>query len=262
MQNTLAIKKNNLKEAKNPTEEMYNAVSHAFNYFNKVLFNDTLPPCLITLRSSNRIKGYHHTKRFISRSGHLADELGLNPGFFSVQPVEIALSTLVHEMVHHWQENYGKPSKSNSHNKEWVRKMIELGLHPSDTALPGGEQTGNRMSHYIIKGGMFDAACRSFVAEGYQLPWMDRHIPISTSQAQVYANQLIEQGVVESLSEIPSNIIADVMSPHDTFVEPIKNFSVKKIKYQCEQCDIRVWAETDANIICGDCGVQLAIKAK
>ena len=64
-------------------------------------------------------------------------------------------STLVHEMVHLWQEDYGNLFSSRYHNRQWAQKMEEIGLMPSSTGLPDGKKTGNRMTHYIIHGGPF-----------------------------------------------------------------------------------------------------------
>jgi hypothetical protein len=58
------------------------------------------------------------------------------------------LSTLVHEMVHVWQQHCGTPSKRGYHNKEWATKMKSVGPQPSSTGMVGGKETGQRMSHY------------------------------------------------------------------------------------------------------------------
>ena len=118
-----------------PTTEFYAALQCAFDHFNAELFEGKLPHCLITLRSASRVYGYHHADRFISSKGEMIDELGLHPGFFTLRPIESVLSTLVHEMVHHWQQHFGTPSPSNAHNQEWSRKMESLGLMPSDKGM-------------------------------------------------------------------------------------------------------------------------------
>lgn len=133
-----------------PTTQLYGALQRAFLHFNDELFAGKLPPCLITLRSSHPHHGYHHKDRFVDKNGRTADELGLHPGFFTLRPVEEVLSTLVHEMVHHWQDTFGKPSRSNPHNAEWAEKMRSVGLEPTSTGLPGGKPTGQGVSHYIL----------------------------------------------------------------------------------------------------------------
>ena len=47
-------------------------------------------------------------------------------------PLWEILSTLLHEMCHSWQNQYGKPSSSWFHNKEFKIKMSEIGVVPND----------------------------------------------------------------------------------------------------------------------------------
>ena len=46
------------RAAKSPTVAFYGELQRAFDHFNRALFNNQLPPCLITLRSSARVYGY------------------------------------------------------------------------------------------------------------------------------------------------------------------------------------------------------------
>jgi predicted SprT family Zn-dependent metalloprotease len=43
-------------------------------------------------------------------------ELALNPDSFIGRTDEMILSTLVHEMVHVWQQTYGKPPRRSYHD--------------------------------------------------------------------------------------------------------------------------------------------------
>jgi hypothetical protein len=43
---------------KNPTQE-YTVYDQAYAYFNHVLFNEQLPPCLITLQHKRHTYGYY-----------------------------------------------------------------------------------------------------------------------------------------------------------------------------------------------------------
>jgi len=109
-----------------------------------------------------------------ARSGDATtDEIALNPECFGRSDSEI-LSTLVHEMCHLWQHHYGKPSRAAYHNKEWARKMETLGLIPSDTGQPGGKPTGQRMTHYIAPGALFEREAASLLARGFQLRWQSQ----------------------------------------------------------------------------------------
>ena len=81
------------------------------------------------------------------------------------------LSTLVHEMCHCFQQHFGTPPRRGYHSREWAAQMISIGLMPSDTGEPGGKQTGQGMSHYIIEGGPFDRAAEALLASGFCLNW-------------------------------------------------------------------------------------------
>ena len=186
-----------------PTASFYLALQNAFDHFNTELFDGKLPHCLMTLRSASRVYGYHHAGRFISLKGEQIDELGLHPGFFTMRPIESVLSTMVHEMVHHWQENLGTPSPSNAHNQEWAKKMEALGLMPSDTGLPGGKRTGRSVSHYIIPDGKFLPSCRKLVDGGFVIPWFDRHLPAEPESQVTLVQSLKDAGIEYEVSPPP-----------------------------------------------------------
>jgi hypothetical protein len=52
--------------------------------------------------------------------------------------------------------------------------MEAVGLIPSDTGKPGGNKTGQSMSHYIEIHGKFDRYCRQLIEQGITLSWGDR----------------------------------------------------------------------------------------
>jgi predicted SprT family Zn-dependent metalloprotease len=144
-----------------PTHKTYTGLDDAFAYFNKRLFADRLPHCLITVRRHQGEYGYFSAERFSSRDGReITDEIALNAKHFKQRSQREILSTLVHEMVHQEQKHFGKPSRNGYHNKEWSHWMERIGLMPSATGAPGGKRTGQRMTHYIIRGGPFDRAFR------------------------------------------------------------------------------------------------------
>ena len=51
--------------------------------------------------------------------------------------------------------------------------MKEIGLHPSDTGFPGGKETGQSVSHFIIEGGPFSVAAAELIKTGWQLRYGD-----------------------------------------------------------------------------------------
>src|SRR6266852_1948303 len=103
----------------------YVTLATAFDFFNRRLFDGKLPPALITLQRHAGSHGYYSAKRFEGRAekDRETDEIALNPGTFEGRTDQEILSTLVHELAHHWQAHQGKPSRGRYHNEQWAAKM-------------------------------------------------------------------------------------------------------------------------------------------
>jgi predicted SprT family Zn-dependent metalloprotease len=206
-----------------PTAQTYGAFESAYAHFNKELFDQQLPLCLITMQRRKHAYGYFSGDRFAKagRPNEVTDEIAMNPTYF-ILPVRETLSTLVHEMAHLWQHHFGKPSRGRYHNKQWAAKMNEIGLIPSDTEKPGGKQTGQRMSHYIQEQGAFDVACAAWLALNPDTLYHDR--------ASVHRSGL---GVdPEKVSKIKA---------------------ASKTRYTCPGCQANAWGKPDLHLLCGDC---------
>jgi hypothetical protein len=152
----------------NPTADQFGAYGQAYDYFNRTLFGGQLPRCILNFSRHARANGFFSPECW-SRGDERTHEISLNPDVLN-RPLLDSMGTLVHEMVHLWQQEFGKPSRRGYHNAEWAGKMAEIGLMPSETGQPGGRRTGQRVSHYVIEGGEFDNAFRAMPPE-YQLPW-------------------------------------------------------------------------------------------
>lgn len=154
-----------------PTAETYEGLDRAFNFFNDKLFENRLPPVLFTLTRKGKAHGYFWAEQFKHRAdGDTTHEIALNPNTMSRELVDV-LGTLVHEMTHLEQQEYGKPGKNGHHNREWVGLMERVGLIPSNTGEPGGKQTGRQMTHYIDPEGAFMAVFEDLSATGFDLPY-------------------------------------------------------------------------------------------
>jgi len=240
-----------------PTTSFYATLQSAYDHFNAELFQGQLPHCLITLRSASRVYGYHHAERFISPKGEQIDEMGLHPGFFSLRPVESVLSTLVHEMAHHWQQHFGTPSISNAHNQEWAKKMESLGLMPSETGLPGGKRTGRSMSHYIIPDGIYLASCRKLVESGFVIPWLDRHLPAEPETQVAVEQALKSSGIVYEVSAPPISQLPEEIKGKAAVFRPAPRKPSTREKLSCPQCGSNAWVAPATKIICGVCSVAM-----
>lgn len=155
-----------------PTQE-YSSLDIAYDWFNERLFGGHLPACMITLHRKANAAGYYAHERWQSRfaKGEKTSEIALNPDAFIGRTDMEILSTLVHEMAHLWQFYFGEPSRNGYHNKSWGDKMESIGLMPSETGMPGGKKTGQKMTHYIILDGPFNVACKDLLDTGWSFFW-------------------------------------------------------------------------------------------
>lgn len=197
------------------TRDTYNILDAAFDYFNNRLWAGQLPPTAILLNRKKGAYGYFAPDRIGFKDGGAAHEISLNPDTFQDRSLRLVLGTLVHEMAHLWQQCYGEPTRNGYHNREWADEMSRVGLIPSSTGELGGKRTGQKMSHYIEDGGLFDTACTEFLREhGAELTWF-------------------------------------AVTLTDTKEGKAKKAS--KTKYTCPTCDGNAWAKPGMKLICGDC---------
>jgi predicted SprT family Zn-dependent metalloprotease len=202
-----------------PTNETYTEFQTAYDFFNKELFNNQLPDCLITYQRTAKTKGYFADGRFENtENGKIIDEIAMNPDYFCGENISLKtiLSTLAHEMCHLWQKYHGKPGRSRYHNQEWAEMMLQVGLHPTNDGTPTGMMTGDKVSHFIIEGGKFDLACEQLL-EKIKIAWVDRWTGTSRSDSKQ------------------------------------KN----KTKYICPVCHLNVWGKPEIHILCGNCMCKL-----
>jgi transcription elongation factor Elf1 len=203
----------------------YDALDRAFDFFNRRLFGGELRSCLITVQRRRTACGFFAPRRFRSHDeSDIADEIGLDPRYWGPPRTDTEnLSTLIHEMVHLWQHHYGKPSSGGYHNRQFARKMFEVGLVASSTGKPGGKATGTRMSDYIRAGGPFDRACSELITSGFVIPYV----------------QIMSEAERARLVRRRSRLLS-------------------KTTYTCPHCHPlkHVWGKPLLHIICGDCGAR------
>jgi SprT-like family len=175
----------------NPTATTYTSLTTAYDWFNRELFDGTLPPCLITMQRHKGSYGYFSGERFqntINRK-EITDEIALNPTHFASRTPEQVLSTLVHEMVHLWQHHFGKPPRNSYHDREWARKMRQIGLIPTATGEEGGKETGQKIHHLIEEGGNFQRVCASFLASHPAILYSDRALDENDTRKKKLASK-------------------------------------------------------------------------
>lgn len=225
-----------------PTQEAYSELQRAFDHFNAELFDNQIPPLLLTFQREKKTYGYFSPERFVKRDGARTDEIAMNPAYFAVVPLLEVLQTLVHEMVHAWQEHHGKPGRRRYHNREWGKKMEEVGLMPSSTGKPGGKKTGESVLDYPIEGGRFLAACDKLLTADFKLSWMDR-FPAKHVNASALAAATEQEGLGAALNEIGVSLTTDASESKPS-----------RTKYTCAACKFNVWGRPKLKIVCGECG--------
>lgn len=196
------------------TRHEYSILQQAYEFFNTKLFHGKLPHVLITLQHGKKYYGYYWAEKFIGRKddSDIIGEVALNPDLFYKRSDKDILSTLVHEQCHVWQYELGEPGRKGYHNKEWAEQMKLIGLHPSDTGMPGGKETGSKMTHYIIPDGIFDRLCNELITSGFNLNWQS----------------FMEAGKEKAKKK------------------------QTRVKYTCPNCNSNVWAKPNLNIMCED----------
>ena len=181
-----------------PTNESYDAISAAYDHFNKELFDGKLPPVLISYQRGN-FMGYASQKRWVDHKGAFLHELAMNPSYFAGQAVEEVLSTLLHECVHIYQFEHGKPGRGRYHNAEWSKLMSLVGLVATNDGWPEGKQTGDRMTHYILHDGPAFRVIRKMVRDGYQIPWLDRQIDTEGATVRIFDTEFRPRGLDDEI---------------------------------------------------------------
>lgn len=265
-----------------PTEQAYAELQVAYDFYNNALFGGSLPSCLITFQRQKNTFGYYSKKRFGTRDGRTTDEIAINPEYFAVVPLIEVLQTLVHEMTHLWQDNFGKPSRACYHNAQWADKMEEIGLMPSHNGQPGGKRVGQSMADYMIAEGPFAQATRRLLTDGFAISWIDRfpasppprptyrppaaahHANYGAAEASVSASSDVEQecetdkeddAAIDAAWQPPSSANPDLIEGQKT-----GNRS-NRSKYTCPGCALNVWGKPGLRVMCVDCSKPLVAAA-
>jgi predicted SprT family Zn-dependent metalloprotease len=207
---------------------LYDALQFAFDRFDEDLFGNELRHCLITVQRRRTTCGFFAAARFRSHDdSDIADEIGLDPQYWGPPRSDAEnLSVLVHEMCHLWQHYYGKPSRNGYHNRQFFRKMQEIGLTASATGEKGGKRCGQRMSHYITPGGPFERVCNELLKSGFVIPY---HEIISPDQQQ-----------------------------RREWIKRKRSRAESKTTYVCPNCDdVRAWGKPGLLLACRVCDVDL-----
>jgi hypothetical protein len=171
------------KIVETPTLQQASAFQFLFDYFNQNLFDGRLKQSIVGHQKGKGF-GSFAPNRFVRMNDHDGEpihEITLNPSLFKAVPkpsdpplqeneqrtadLRELCQTLVHEMAHQADQQFGKPGKKGYHSHSWGSIMKQIGLHPSSTGAPGGDETGYHMAEYVIPNGPFEQAFNRLLRE-------------------------------------------------------------------------------------------------
>ncbi len=243
-----------VKYRSTPTEQAYTEFQTAYDWFNKELFKNELPACLITFQRNKRTYGYFSPNRFVNQDNGKTDEIALNPEYFAIQTIEQVLSTLVHEMAHLWQQHHGKPGRGKYHNQEWADKMLALGLPPSHTGKPGGRQTGDQMDHYLLDSGPFLKKCKELLHTSFRISWYDFY---PAGKTLTTSGVFDSGGIALASAEAALHESIPALASPNMLASVAINGASNRVKFKCAGCGAQAWGKGTLNLICADCSLAM-----
>lgn len=193
----------------------------AFDVFNKVYFENSLPKVVITIQSNPKNFGYITVHKVWKDTEDSYHEINIGAEYLS-RPIENVLSTLMHEMVHLYCMVNDIKDTSNGgryHNKRFKAEAEKRNLKIE-------------YAQYI----------------GYSV----------TSPTERLIEVIRENGLCTDINHFRTTGSSLVVPPAGGEDKGTAGGSVGKKKtstrkYVCQHCGISVRATKDVNIICGDC---------
>ena len=264
-----------------PTPDQFQAFQQVYDYYNRILFKNELPDVILNFTRQNQTDGYFAPvrwkaspsqtqfkagKRKLSedenpseiyekrnadypRQGEVRHEISIHPHCLC-RGKNAFIQTLVHEMCHLWQHEYGHPSRTTYHNQEWADKMESVGLIPSTTGAPGGARTGQRMNDYVQQGGKLEKAITAMPA--------DLWLPFDALEYSAFDVTALEEWLNQAEHITQTNDATEIASIRKV-LEGVREQKIKKrkMKYTCVSCNINIWGKPGLHVRCEDCDMKL-----
>lgn len=117
----------------NPTQDLYGHLYRAFDLLNKELFNQQLPPVIITITDQIDYAAMFEPAKFKVGS-RLLDHICLNWDYFSDS--FLVLSYILHEQIHQWEFHFSRQTMlaEQIHSKTFIGKLSSLGIIASESS--------------------------------------------------------------------------------------------------------------------------------
>jgi len=249
---------------------IYKELAMAYDYYNKELFGDSLPLCILRLTKKDGCMGYFHAKQYESSDKtEIAHEIAMNVNMMALRIPEDTLATVVHEMVHLKLHELDKGGRSFYHNKAFAQEMRRVGLVASATGREGGAETGQRMSHYIERGGIFEKKTREFLNKGFFLPFVAK---IEKSIVSYPYEKVEKMTVGRNMFKDDNGRVfkgKPVKCGFDKSGKPLIKIVVeddeekekwKRYLYKCKCDDVSVWGRKGLRLVCKECEHELKMR--
>lgn len=217
----------------NHTTNQYTHLEKLYKFYNQQLFAGELPDVLFTFSRTNKAAGYFASNRWKDPEGNFVHEISINPDIIKERFDMEFHQTLVHEMCHLWQMDFGTPARKGYHNKEWAEKMISVGLMPSTTGREGGKITGQNMSDYFIEDGHFVLTFKKIQENNFE------PLPLEPENSHLYCQETAADGSVTFIP-VPKS-------------EKQRTKNGTRVKYSCK-CDNNIWGKKEMLVYCLECG--------
>jgi predicted SprT family Zn-dependent metalloprotease len=235
----------------NPCGELYSQLQRAAKVFNAELFDGELPNFIFTLQRGKNSAGYFSPDQWSGTHGELASEIAINPSYLANHSLLVLFQTIVHELCHLWQHQYGRSKpRMGYHNQEWAEKMEQIGLMPSSTGEAGGRRVGQKMADYPSVNGRFMNVSRMLAGSGFGLDWVDRDFNINQVSCRSIPTAMLD------------NLNAPLLHSFPELAPLVKSSreQKKKIKYCCPKCTTKVWGKPELFVMCASCNCMLESK--
>ena len=102
------------------TKKQFKVLGELFNYYNRKLFNKTLPECLIGFSRAKGLAGAFIPDTWKDKNiDSPIHEIVLNANIIGTEDFFVH-SVLVHEMCHQFVDVFGKRARWGYHTKQWA----------------------------------------------------------------------------------------------------------------------------------------------
>ena len=217
-----------------PHMEQGEKLKALYNHLNDELFDGALPMVYLKLDRTNRfIRGHYAVDVWTDEDGIRWNEININANAFANGDFKGAVTVFVHEMVHHWQQTWGMPSRTGYHNAEYAGKCRDLGIECIDPETRKPVNAAQNMDCELIEGGKLEEVI-------YNLP-DEMVFPYHPADFELPGNE--KGGGEREQGRGGEN--PEQRKPKTPG---------KRSKYTCAQCGTNVWGKSGLSIVCGICG--------